>query len=500
MDQREAGMAQGTTEAAATVRRTFRGRKPRVMLMADVPQWIFARHVRVLQERLGDTFEFEIKFQGEAYREADYDLLYPLEWNLIPTAQIRTPAKYVTGIRSVVSWQSHDFLAFAHYLSRTFQRVHCVSDRLVRMFSPFVPGIVHLTHGIDTTWFTPHTRADRSGAGRLKIGWAGNRVNRSKGFEDLVAPLAKLPGVEIVHCGYLDQNLNADGMRWFYDTIDCYVCSSLHEGNNNSLMEAAAMQRAIITTDTGAVPEYLVHGQSALIVERELPYFLEAARTLRDDPALRVQLGARARDAVVAHFDWIDMAQRYADFFFDALEATATWQPPANAVQQAITPRVTTPPAPVPDVELGDLTLEEATARLETVLTTAPDFVEVLDALAQFAAERSDWAACAEYCRRVLILDAKRVEAVERLATALAALGDTARADAARDEAAKLRGPAPAVLNAAQEAAVREGAAALERGDLAAALAHYRRAQAAGPRHDTIEYILAELAKVATAT
>lgn len=485
--------------ADTPARRTFRGRKPRVMLMADVPTWIFARHVRVLQARLRNVFDFDVKFQGETYREADYDLLYPLEWNLIPTAQIRTPAKYVTGIRSVVSWQSHDFLAFAHYLSRSFQRVHCVSDRLVRMFAPFVPGVTHVTHGIDTTWFTPHTRADRSGAGRLRIGWAGNRVNRSKGFEDLVAPLAKLPGVEIVHCGYLDQHLNDEGMRWFYDTIDCYVCSSLHEGNNNSLMEAAAMQRAIITTDTGAVPEYLVHGESALIVERELPFFLDAARMLRDDPALRVRLGGRAREAVVTHFDWSDMAQRYADFFFDALDASATWQPPVNAVQQALTPPITTPPAAVPDVELGDLTLEEATTRLESVLTTTPDFIEVLDALAQFAADRGDWAACAEYCRRVLILDGKRVETVDRLAAALEALGETARAAKAREEAATLRGPAPAVLNAAQEEAIREGAAALERGDLATALAQYRRAQAAGPRHDTIEYILAELAKVAPA-
>ena len=338
-----------TAPAAAAVpapRRTLAGRKPRVMLMADVPNWIFARHCEVLTRLLGDEFDFQLKFQGQPYCEADYDLIYPLEWNLIPADQIRTPAKYVTGIRSHCSWAGHDFLAFADLLATRFQRIHCVSRRLTRLFAPFVPNTLHVTHGIDTSYFTPTTRADRSGTGRIRIGWAGNRINKTKGFEELIAPLARLPGVELVFCGYLDKNLDLEGMKRFYDSIDAYVCSSAthQEGNNNSLLEAAAMERALITTDNGTVAEYLVHGESALVIERELPNFIQAVCALRDDPERRVQMGRRARLAVQRAFEWRDMASHYRDFFWKALDHALAWRPPTGVGARAVAPKTTGDP------------------------------------------------------------------------------------------------------------------------------------------------------------
>ncbi|AGX88144.1 glycosyltransferase [Candidatus Symbiobacter mobilis CR] len=312
------------------------GQKPRIMLMADIPNWIFARHCQVLIQLLGNEFDFDLKFHGQSYNEDDYDLLYPLEWNLIPSSQIRTPAKYVTSIRSHTSWAGQDFLGFVNYLSCQFQRIHTVSKRLTNIFSPFVPNTAYVTHGTDTSFFVSSTHADFSGAGKIRIGWAGNRVNKTKGFDELIVPLGHIPGVELVICGYMDNHLDLVEMRNFYNTIDVYVCTSHQEGNNNSLMEAAAMERAIITTDNGTVPEYLRSGYSAVIVERELPVLIRAVCTLRDDPNLRVELGRHARAAVVANFDWNVMAQKYANFFHDALQAASTWKPAIGAVEAAV--------------------------------------------------------------------------------------------------------------------------------------------------------------------
>ena len=104
-------------------------------------------------------------------------------------------------------------------------------------------------------------------------------------------------------------------MRSFYDSIDIYVCSSSTEGNNNSLMEAAAMGRAIITTDTGTVPEYLKDGVSARIVERELAAFVAAVIELRDDPHRREAFGVAARAAVVSGgWDWSIKLEEHRTF------------------------------------------------------------------------------------------------------------------------------------------------------------------------------------------
>jgi len=312
--------------------------KPRVLLIADFPGWIFARHCRMLERFLGDEFRFVTKYANDPFREADFDLIYPLEWNLAPRDRIRTPGKYITGIRSHISWQGEEFLTFVDFLATHFQRVHLVSRRLERLFAPFLPGCLLLSHGVDTEFFTPSSAADSSGCGRLRIGWAGNRVNATKGFERYIEPLAGLPGVELRFCGYQDQNLGLDEMRAFYKSIDVYVCASSvhHEGNNNCLMEAAAMRRAIVTTDNGAVPEYLHHGESALIVERELPAFIEAVVRLRDDPALRVRLGSAARAAVQSRFEWRDRAGDYRSLFREALAGREYFFPRFAAGRRAV--------------------------------------------------------------------------------------------------------------------------------------------------------------------
>jgi GT2 family glycosyltransferase/glycosyltransferase involved in cell wall biosynthesis/tetratricopeptide (TPR) repeat protein len=295
-------------------------KRPHILLIADVPDWIFARHCQMLQRYLSDEFNFVVAFHGDVYNEEDFDLIYPLEWNLVKPEHIRTPAKYVTGIRSHLYWPSLDFFSFANFLSTRFQSVHVVSERLQRIFAPFLPAVGRVTHGVDASFFTPSTRADQSGR-KVRVGWAGNRNSpEDKGFKDIIEPLSRLPGVELIFCGYSDKNLSMEEVRRFYDSLDIYVCASAREGSNNSLLEAAAMERAIITTDNGTVPEYLQNGESAIIVERHLPLFIQAVQALRDDPARRVALGKRARQAVLKGWDWKNKAEEYRGFFWEALK------------------------------------------------------------------------------------------------------------------------------------------------------------------------------------
>lgn len=295
--------------------------KPRILLIADVPNWIFSRHCAYLQRFLSDQFSFSVRcFGAPRFKEEDFDLIYPLEWNLVPSGWIRTPAKYVTGIRSHLLWPKRDFSEFVQFLSVHFQRVHVVSRRLYQIFSPVLTSATLLTHGVDASFFSPSTRADHSGR-RVRIGWAGNRNSAAnKGFHEIIEPLGHLDGVELIYCGYVDRHLSLDEMRSFYDSLDVYVCASDSEGNNNSLLEAAAMERAIVTTDTGTVPEYLTNGESAFIVAREHEQFVNAVRTLQNDPALRLRMGRKAREEIVKAWDWRLKAQEFRSFFQNALE------------------------------------------------------------------------------------------------------------------------------------------------------------------------------------
>ena len=306
------------TVAALPVRR-----KPRILAIADVPNWIFERHARTLQQRLGDEFDITVQYHTESFDEEAWDLIYVLEFGLVPADRITMPWKYVTAIRSHVSWDAIAAPELARHLRAHFQQVHVVSRRLQRELAPWLPGVAYVTHGIDGTRFSLVARSGNA-SGNLRVGWAGNRRTAVKGFAEFVEPIGVLDGVELVYCGYADRNLTQDEMPAWYAGIDVYVCASLSEGSNNSLLEAAASGCAIVTTDNGTVPEYLTHNTSALVVPREAAAFVAAVTTLRDDAAMRMRLGAAASAAVLPAWTWEMRAADHRGFLRNALQQATT--------------------------------------------------------------------------------------------------------------------------------------------------------------------------------
>jgi glycosyltransferase involved in cell wall biosynthesis len=312
--------------------------RPKILLIPDVPNWIFDRHAKMLQSLLQDEFDFSVRNRGELYNEDDYDLIYPFEYNMVQPEQIRRPEKHVTGIRSFVSWYDLDFADFIEVLATRFQRVHVVSRQLYDVFCPFLPGLKYVTHGIDTQVFQPRPKA-LSGAGKLRLGWAGNRTTFVKGYAEIIQPLIGIPGVELVSCGFADKNLSMSEMPDFYQSIDAYISASSYEGNNNTVLESAAMETAVITTHAGTVDEYLVHRESALIVDRTPEAFREAVLELRDSPDLRLRLGKRARQAILnGGWDWKTRAEDYRIFFRESLAAVKSGIKPQASTLSDATP------------------------------------------------------------------------------------------------------------------------------------------------------------------
>jgi asparagine synthase (glutamine-hydrolysing) len=292
--------------------------KPTLLIVADVPNWIFERHARTLQQALADEFEISVQYHTQPFDEAAWDLIYVMEFGLVPPERITMPWKYVTGVRSHVSWDQLAAPDLARFLMQHFQRTHVVSARLQRELAPWLPAVAYVTHGFDGTLFRPAPRV--SNAGRpLRVGWAGNRTTAVKGFADFIEPLGRIEGVTLGFCGYSDRNLTRDEMVQWYRDVDVYVCASLSEGNNNALLEAAASGCAIVTTDNGTVPEYLEHSRSALIVPRTPQAFIDAVAQLRDDPTLQRQLGEAASAAVLPAWTWPARIDEHRAFFRDAL-------------------------------------------------------------------------------------------------------------------------------------------------------------------------------------
>jgi glycosyltransferase involved in cell wall biosynthesis len=92
-------------------------------------------------------------------------------------------------------------------------------------------------------------------------------------------------------------------MAALYAASDIVVLPSWREGLSRALIEAAAMERPIITTDVPGCRDVVDHGRSGLLVPlHDARSIALAIRLLLDNPDLARRLGKAARQKVVAEF------------------------------------------------------------------------------------------------------------------------------------------------------------------------------------------------------
>ena len=96
---------------------------------------------------------------------------------------------------------------------------------------------------------------------------------------------------------------HVNDMRSLYESSDIVVLPSWREGLSRALIEAAAMERPIITTDVPGCRDVVDHGISGILVPVRDPRSLELAiRMLVANPSLARQFGQQARRKVLAEF------------------------------------------------------------------------------------------------------------------------------------------------------------------------------------------------------
>lgn len=98
-------------------------------------------------------------------------------------------------------------------------------------------------------------------------------------------------------------------------------------GTNLKVIEAMAMERAVVSTTSGAAGLGLEHGANIWIADGGREFADGIAKLLSDDP-LRTRLAASARRFAVEHFDWQVIGARYREMIRAML-------PPRSAIRAA---------------------------------------------------------------------------------------------------------------------------------------------------------------------
>ena len=204
-------------------------------------------------------------------------------------------------------------------------------------------------NGIDTDYFDPNLIDPTERAGYAKlfdvkgspiIGIAA-RLTKQKGhivllnaFSELLSdwPNAQLliagDGEELPTLELLSNKLNLTehvqflgpirNVREFLSVLDVFTHPSIFEGLGIAVIEAMSMGLAIVATKVDGLAELITDGVEGSLVEPNNPIALsKAMKRILSDPALRKNMGQRARKKAVGKFSVKTMIQKYEELYLD---------------------------------------------------------------------------------------------------------------------------------------------------------------------------------------
>jgi len=106
----------------------------------------------------------------------------------------------------------------------------------------------------------------------------------------------------------------------YYESLDVYLNTSLHEGLPLSVVEAMACGKPIVSSAVGGIPEIVVDGEHGFLVHgREPRTFSDACLTLVGERDLRRRMGQRCSDDAHSRLSASAMAEHYRRLYAESL-------------------------------------------------------------------------------------------------------------------------------------------------------------------------------------
>lgn len=297
-------------------------KKPNILLIADVPNWAFDNCANQIIKHLSGKYNFTKiydynKMGGNPtppINDSPYDLVFCFISHLKPSVQNVPNYKLLTSIRSQSSVEGCPQYYTEEVMTKTYNAVSVVAKSLRALLPQKCCPIWDTPNGVDTDLFKPIPHDHL-----FTIGFAGNSKHPGKKGMNLIVEAARLAGVQ---CKVADRQvewLPHSKMPEYYKDIDVYVCFSVSEGFPNSVLEALACGKPVISTRVGGCLECVKTGYNGLLIDRSVPVLVEAINTLKNDKELYNHMATNARKEVVENWQWKDMVKKYETFFDFAL-------------------------------------------------------------------------------------------------------------------------------------------------------------------------------------
>lgn len=292
-------------------------RKPRILLLADFPNWAYNTTAQAIVRYLSDEFDFRIEHvvNKPDLSSWSFDLIHIFFWGEDYHRSFVDDPRRVMKLVSSHRWEYEDEWGpftpqqmVEKYLSDA-ATITATSKRLQALISPY-REVLWTPNGFDPEKFFPAPRS-----GDMKIGWSGNRNDSCKGLYDILLP-AIGNDFELKIAG---GNLEHSYMREFYNTIDMLCVASVAEGEPLPLIEGMACGCFPVCVDVGIVPELVTHLDNGLIINRNSGAFRAAFQWCRLNIGHVRKAGVKNAIAVQRERTWDKVAHHWREAFRYAL-------------------------------------------------------------------------------------------------------------------------------------------------------------------------------------
>ncbi len=218
-----------------------------------------------------------------------------------------------------------------------FQNSDDLKEFVQKRIVPKEKAVLIKSSGIDTNEWKPATRNQRPETSDQKpIVLMIARVIKDKGVDEYIKAAELLKNkAEFWYVGDIDKgNKNAFFPDWknvkylgfrkdikkLISICDIFVLPSFREGVPRTLLEAAAMGKAIVTTDAVGCREVVDDGVNGFLVPvRDSKTLAKKIEILLDNEDLREKFGKNSREKIVREFDIEKVVKEYLKIYEELL-------------------------------------------------------------------------------------------------------------------------------------------------------------------------------------
>jgi malonyl-CoA O-methyltransferase len=311
------------------------GRKPRVLILADLPGWAYDTNSKGIQKALADDFEIEIAYLHHGAspdpRPDFFDIYHICCWVDIVHHWNIDPQRIV---KEVSSHRWEDVGEWGPLSPKQFCAKHLADAGVITATSRRLQEVVGAVRPV---LLAPNGVSDffelgPDKAGDLVFGWSGKASDPCKGLYDILQPAS----YRLIDLKIAPGNVAHEEMGQFYQKLDVLCVASTKEGEPLPLLEGMRCGCFPICTDVGIVPELVRNGENGLIVERSPEAFRKAFKWCLEHPE-EVRAAGRANgDYIQRTRSWDRVKGAWRRAWCEALQH---YKPRDNAERIVSVPR-----------------------------------------------------------------------------------------------------------------------------------------------------------------